>query len=58
MRWLELLEQYKFKILYTPRKNNGRADALNRRLDYIVIREVSQELILKIEDDGSLIPLK
>ena len=31
VRWSELLGQYKFKIHYTPGKENGRADALSRR---------------------------
>ncbi|KAI1686157.1 reverse transcriptase [Pyrenophora tritici-repentis] len=29
VRWSELLGQYKFKIVYTPGKENGRADALS-----------------------------
>ena len=47
VRWLELLGQYKFKILYTLRKDNRRADALSRRSDYIATKDVSQELILR-----------
>ena len=35
VRWSELLGQYKFEIKYTPGKDNGRADALSRRPDYI-----------------------
>ncbi len=33
VRWSEELGQYKFKIQYTPGKENGRADALSRRSD-------------------------
>ena len=29
VRWAELLEQHKFKILYTPRQDNRRADTLS-----------------------------
>ena len=29
VRWAELLGQHKFKILYTPGRDNGRADALS-----------------------------
>lgn len=35
VRWSELLGQYKFRIAYTPGKDNGRADALSRRHDII-----------------------
>ena len=41
VRWLELLGQYKFKILYTLGKDNRRADALSRRLDYIATKDIS-----------------
>ena len=58
VRQLELLGQYKFKILYTLGKDNKRADALSRRLDYIIIKDVSQELILKQEKDRSLTLVK
>ena len=34
-RWLELLGQYKFDIVYTPGKDNRRADALSRRSNYM-----------------------
>ena len=58
VRQLELLGQYKFKILYTLGKDNRRVDALSRRLDYIVTKDISQELILKQKEDGSLTPVK
>ena len=54
VRWLELLGQYRFRILYTLGKENGRADALSRRLDYIATKDISQELILRQEKDRSL----
>ena len=51
VRWAEELEQYKFKIHYISRKENGRADALNRRCDYMTIKEKFDHNVLKINDD-------
>ena len=56
VRWSELLGQYKFKIQYTPGKDNGRADALSRRSDYMETKDVTKKPILKQEGDGSLVP--
>ena len=56
VRWSELLGQYKFKIQYTPGKENGRADALSRRSDYMEEKDVTRRPILKKEADGSLVP--
>jgi hypothetical protein len=56
VRWSELLGQYKFKIIYTPRKDNGRADALSRRADLIQDKDVTEKLILQKNEDGSLGP--
>ena len=53
VRWSELLGQYKFEIKYTPGKDNGRADALSRRPDYIDRDEV-QYTVLKLNKNGSL----
>jgi len=50
-RWSELLGQYKFKISYTPGKENGRADALSRRPD-LMDKEGNVHNILKINNDG------
>lgn len=44
VRWSELLGQYKFRIQYTPGRDNGRADALSRRPDYMD-RVVSEQTI-------------
>ena len=57
VRWLELLGQYKFKILYTPVKDNGRADALSRRTDHMESKDIIEKPILKQEKDGSLVPI-
>lgn len=54
VRWSELLRQYKFKIQYTPGRDNGRADALSRRIDYMETKEIFEYNILKTNKDGSL----
>jgi hypothetical protein len=53
VRWSELLGQYKFTIKYTPGKENGRADALSRRSDYMK-KEPMNHSILKIANDGTI----
>ncbi|KAI6789405.1 hypothetical protein KC331_g215 [Hortaea werneckii] len=54
VRWSELLGQYKFEIRYTPGRDNGRADALSRRSDYMNGKEAVEHSILKANKDGSL----
>ena len=54
VRWSELLGQYKFTILYTPGKDNGRADALSRRNDHMETKDEFHHSILKVNKDGSL----
>ena len=49
-----MLRQYKFKILYTPGKDNGRADALSRRHDLAGSKTINESAILRINNDGSL----
>jgi transposase InsO family protein len=56
VRWSEMLGQYKFKILYTPGKDNGRADALSRRHDLAGSKTINESAILGINKDGSLGP--
>jgi transposase InsO family protein len=58
VRWAELLGQYKFKIVYTPGKDNGRADALSRRSDIAGTKEITNSAILKMNADGSLGPAR
>jgi transposase InsO family protein len=58
VRWAELLGQHKFKIVYTPGKENGRADALSRRPDIAGTKEITKSTILKTYKDGSLGPAK
>jgi hypothetical protein len=38
--------------MYTPRKDNGRADALSRRSDIAGTKEIIKNAILKINEDG------
>ncbi len=54
VRWLERLEQYKFKIQYILGKNNGRADALSKRSDHMETKESFNHNILKVNNDESL----
>lgn len=54
VRWAETLSQFKFKIQYTPGKDNVRADALSRRSDYMKDKEVFDHSILKRNPDGTL----
>jgi len=58
IRWLERLEQYKFKIQYILDKDNDRADALNRRSDHIKTKKSFNHSILKINKDESLLTNK
>ena len=51
-----MLSQYKFKILYTPGKENGRADALSRRHDLAGEKTINKFAILGKNNDGSLGP--
>jgi transposase InsO family protein len=55
-RWAELLGQHKFEIKYTPGNNNGRADALSRRSDYMEGKDTVNHAILKLNKDKSLSP--
>jgi hypothetical protein len=54
VRWLEMLGQYKFKIVYTPGKDNGRADALSRRHDIAGTKEIVDTAILKVNNNRTL----
>jgi hypothetical protein len=40
--------------VYTPGKDNGRADALSRRHDIAGTKEIIKNIILKFNEDGSL----
>ena len=57
VRWAEMLGQYKFRIVYTPGKDNGRADALSRRPDLTQQEEKKvSSPILELATDGSIQP--
>jgi hypothetical protein len=56
VRWSETLGQYKFRIVYTPGKDNGRADALSRRHDIIGKKTEVHMAILQTNEDGSYGP--
>jgi hypothetical protein len=56
VRWSELLGEYKFRILYTLGKDNGRADALSRRSDLAGTKTINKFAILRKNTDGSLGP--
>ena len=47
MRLLEILGQYKFRIVYIFRKDNSRANAPSRRTDYIEEKDIIDYPILK-----------
>jgi hypothetical protein len=44
--------------VYTPEKDNSRADALSWRLDIAKTKKITKSTILKTYKDGSLEPLK
>ena len=54
IRWSELLDQYKLKIIYTSKKKNGRVNTLSRRNSYICSKKVFDQIVLKINNDESL----
>ena len=54
IRWSELLNQYKLKIIYTSEKKNNRVDALSRRNDYMRSKKIFNYSVLKINDDELL----
>ncbi len=58
MRWSKRLEQYKFKIQYTLSKNNDKANALNKRNNYIETKKSFNYNILKVNKDELLLTNK
>jgi hypothetical protein len=44
--------------MYTPGKDNSRADALSQQLDIAGTKEIINDTILKIQEDRSLRPVK
>jgi hypothetical protein len=56
VRWSELLGQYKFKIIYTPGKDNETADGLSRRPDHMGDKVIQEKSILHMDKAGNLEP--
>ena len=54
IKWSELLNQYKLKIIYTSEKKNDRADAINWKSNYMRSKKVFNHSVFKINDDESL----
>ncbi|GBG71146.1 hypothetical protein CBR_g8448 [Chara braunii] len=53
-RWIEVIDQYDFKLEYLKGENNKVADALSRRADYLgalVSDEVTQSLVGAYQED-------
>jgi hypothetical protein len=44
--------------MYTLEKDNGRVDALSRRTNIAGTKEITELMILKIQEDGLLGPVK
>jgi hypothetical protein len=58
VRWLERLEQYKFKIKYILNKDNNKVDALSKRNNHIKTKKSFNYNILKVNKDESLLANK
>jgi transposase InsO family protein len=54
VRWSQELGEHKFRIVYTPGKDNGRADALSRRYDIAGTKHKDEGTLFKQNQDGSL----
>ena len=58
VRWMELLGQYKFRITYTPGKDNAIADGLSRRPDLYEQKTITNSAILKFDKQRNLVPVQ
>jgi len=54
VRWAELLASYNFKIVHCKGTENGAADALSRRIDYMEKDKPTYDAVLAKRSDGSL----
>ena len=54
VRWVKIFEKYKFIIYYILEKNNGRINALSRRLNLIKKKQKTYSL-LKLHFDNRII---
>ena len=50
VRWSELLSAYNFEIHYKKGSENGRADALSRRADYVADKPELSHAIFDVKD--------
>ena len=51
IRWSKLLGQYKFKIIYTPNKNNGKTNAFNRKSNHMECKNSTKTPVFKQKND-------
>ena len=58
IRWSQLIQEYDFKITYNPGRDNGRADALSRRVDIAGEKAKIERPIFRTNEDGSLSPYR
>ena len=49
------MKNYKFKIHYTLKKENDRANALSQRCDYMKTKRIFNKNILRINNDKTLL---
>jgi hypothetical protein len=54
VRWAEELASYKFKIHYRKGSENGKADALSRRSNYLVKEGIEPAAILRIDNQETI----
>lgn len=54
IRWSEFMSEFNFVITHVKGKDNGRADALSRRLDYKTKEETRSEAIFRFNDKGEM----
>ena len=51
---IRVIRTVQIQILYTSKKENGRADALSRKNDHMKEKEIFKESILKVNKNESL----
>ncbi|KAH8193500.1 hypothetical protein TruAng_012334 [Truncatella angustata] len=56
VRWAEFLTDYNFVIIYRKGSDNGRTNALSRRVDHFQVAPKETHAILATDKDGNLIP--
>ena len=56
-RWVELLQEFDFEIIYRPGKENSVADALSRKAFVSLISMPSNPILEKIKEVAQLDPV-